>query len=254
MKSLEGRVAVVTGAGRGIGRAIALTLAREGAKLALGDLDAGSVEKVAREVAERESEALPVQADLRREEDANRLIDTAVERFGRLDLLVNNAGVWVIKPFVEMTNEDWELQLNTNLRAIFYLCRRAIPALTASGQGNIVNIASMAAIRFTVPHIPYAATKAGVVALTRDLAVELGPQRIRVNAVAPGPIDSAGRTKALPPEQRAEAGRRYLLGRIGEPEDIAEAVAFLASDRASYITGATIPVTGGAELRIPSVM
>jgi NAD(P)-dependent dehydrogenase (short-subunit alcohol dehydrogenase family) len=195
-----------------------------------------------------------VEADLRRQADADRLVDTAVERFGRLDILVNNAGVWVIKPFAEMTNEDWDLQLDTNLRGIFYTCRRAIPALAASGNGNIVNIASVAAIRYTVPHIPYAASKAGVVAFTRDLAVELGPRRIRVNAVAPGPIDSARRFADLSSEQRSEAGRRFLLGRIGEPEDIAEAVAFLVSDRASYITGALLPVTGGAELQVPSLM
>jgi NAD(P)-dependent dehydrogenase (short-subunit alcohol dehydrogenase family) len=133
---------------------------------------------------------------------------------------------------------------------MFLTCRRALPELIARGGGSIVNIASVAALHHTVPHAHYSASKAGVIALTRELALELAPHQIRVNAVAPGPIDSARRMESLTPEQRAEAGKRFPLGRMGRPEDIAEAVAFLASDRANYITGITLSVTGGAELRL----
>ena len=174
--------------------------------------------------------------------------------YGRLDVVVNNAGVWVIKPFEQTSPEEWDRQLNTNLRALYLICRRAIPALRASPAACIVNVASMAASRFTVPHVAYASSKAGVVALTRDLAVELAPDRVRVNAVAPGPIDTQGITDSMDASERRVFLERYLLGRMGHPGDIAEAVAFLASERASYITGATLPVTGGAELSIRPVM
>jgi NAD(P)-dependent dehydrogenase (short-subunit alcohol dehydrogenase family) len=243
---LEGRVALVTGAARGIGRAIALRLAEEGAAVAVADLDADGARKVAGELSGR---SLALSGDVSQERDANALIDRAVAELGGLDVLVNNAGVWVIKTLEETTPEEWDRQNAINLRGTYLMCRRAIPALRR-GPGCIVNIASMAGIRFTVQHVAYAASKAGVIATTRDLAVELAQDGIRVNAVAPGPIDTRGLDQGMSAEQRAAFNARFLLGRIGQPEDIANAVAFLASPRASYITGALLPVTGGAELSV----
>jgi NAD(P)-dependent dehydrogenase (short-subunit alcohol dehydrogenase family) len=251
MGELDGKAALVTGAARGIGRAIALRLAAQGAAVAVADLDEAGASKVAGEI--RGTPAIALVGDVGLERDADALVDRTVRELGGLDVLVNNAGVWVLKTLEETTPAEWDRQHATNLRGMYLLCRRAIPALRR-GPGCIVNIASMAAIRFTVPHVSYAASKAGVVAFTRDLAVELAPDRIRVNAVAPGPIDTQGPGGNLSEPQRRELGQRFLLGRIGQPEDIAEAVAFLASPRASYITGALLPVTGGAELSVRPLM
>ena len=174
-------------------------------------------------------------------------IEAAADQLGGLDVLVNNAGIVKIQPFDQMSLEDWDRTFAVNLRSMFLTCRVALPHLRASSAGAIVNIASMAALRYTVPHVDYAATKGGVVSFTRDLAFELGGDGIRVNAVAPGPI-ATSMLDSFSDEQFDQMGMRFVLGRMGRPADIAEAVAFLASDRAAYVTGALLPVTGGAEL------
>jgi len=250
----EGRAVVVTGAAKGIGREIARCFAAEGARLALGDVAKDELEATRAELVALGVEVLAVPGDLASEEGAHALVDTAASAFGRIDVLVNNAGLWIIKPLEETDIAEWDRQININLRALYLLCRRAIPALRAAQQSCVLNIASMAASRFTVPHIAYAASKAGVVAFTRDLAVELAPDGVRVNAVAPGPIDTQGFVAKMsePDRERHLAG--MLLGRMGTPRDIANAVLFLASERASFITGVTLPVTGGSELRIRPVM
>jgi NAD(P)-dependent dehydrogenase (short-subunit alcohol dehydrogenase family) len=252
MRLLEGRAALVTGAGRGIGRAIAICLAREGADVTLADIAEDGLPTTARAAEGHGVRALSVQADVGKEDDVDRLFAEAVRRFGRLDILVNNAALIVVKSFQDGTLEEWDRTLDTNLRGAYLTCRRALPELVARGGGSIINISSVAAFHHTVTHVHYAASKAGMIALTRELAVELAPHRIRVNAVAPAWIDSRGRMERLTPDDRAKANQRFLLGRIGQPDDVAEAVVFLASDRASYITGITLPVTGGAEL--PLVM
>lgn len=250
MGDLDGKVALVTGAARGIGRAIALRLAEEGADLALADLDITGLETLRTELVAIGRRGVAISADVGVEAQADDIVEGAVSALGRLDVLVNNAGVWIIKTLEETTPEEWDLQLATNLRSLYLMTRRAAPHLRAAAGGCVVNLASMAAGRFTVPHVAYASSKAGVVAFTRDMAVELADARVRVNAVAPGPIDTRGLWDGMDAEQRAAAGEKFLLGRIGRPEDIADAVAFLAGPRASYITGITLPVTGGAELRI----
>jgi len=242
-----GRRALVSGAGGGIGRAVALRLARAGAAVACVDLDEAAAVDTASGIEADGGRALALAADVSDESAVARAFDATAETFGGLDVLVNNAGITILKSFEASTLEEWDRTLRVNLRSMFLTCQRALPLLRCSEAGAIVNVASMAALRFTVPHVPYAASKGGVVAFTRDLAVELAPDGIRVNAVSPGPIATAI-LGSLSDAQLAAAGLRFLLGRIGRPEEVAEAVAFLASDRAAYITGTNLPVTGGAEL------
>jgi len=238
------KVVVVTGAARGIGRATAVEFASAGATVVGADLDSEALGEVG-------ELALRLGGDVGDADDAHQIIDGTLAAFGRLDALVNNAGTWLLKPTAQITPEEWDDQLSTNLRSFFLLIRRAYPALAETG-GNVVNVASMAAMRFTTPHVAYASAKAGVIAMTRDLAAEYAPE-VRVNAVAPGPIDTMGLTAAMTPAEKADFGRRYPLGRMGEPEDVAHAIVFLASPQAAYITGATLPVTGGTELGVPSL-
>ena len=244
MRDFEGRRALVTGAGSGIGRAVAIHLAKAGAQVACLDVDEEAATKVAGEIGEG---ALAVAADVSSESAVTEAVDAAIASLGGLDVVVNNAGITIIKSFEETSYEEWERTMGINLRSMFLVTQRALPALKASAHAAVVNMASMAAGHFTVPHVAYAASKGGVVSMTRDLAFEFGEHGIRVNAVAPGPIATAILGE-LTDEQIAQAGLRFLLGRMGRPEDIAEAVGFLASDRAAYITGVTLPVTGGAEL------
>jgi NAD(P)-dependent dehydrogenase (short-subunit alcohol dehydrogenase family) len=243
----EGRRALVTGGAGGIGLATARRLARSGARVAVVDLDEAGAQAAVEGIRRDGGEGVAIAADVSDEQAVARAVEQTTEALGGLDVLVNNAGILIIKAFHEMTLEDWDRTFAVNLRSLFLTCQAALPALRASSAGAIVNIASMAALRYTVPHVPYAATKGGVVAFTRDLAFELAADRIRVNAIAPGPT-ATGMMAQISDEQLESSGMRFLLGRIGRPEDVAEAVAFLASDRAAYITGALLPVTGGAEL------
>ena len=242
-----GRRALVTGAGAGIGAAVAKRLAAAGASVAVVDLDEAAAGEVVSEIEGAGGKAVALRADVSSEVSVGASVASAAETLGGLDILVNNAGIVLIKRFEDTTAEEWDRTFSVNLRSLFLMCQAALPHLRVSEAGAIVNIASMAAFRYTVPHVPYASTKGGVVSFTRDLAFELGEDRIRVNAVAPGPTATAMMSQ-LTDEQPESAGLRFVLGRMGRPEDIAEAVAFLASHRASYITGATLPVTGGAEL------
>ncbi len=250
-RPLLGRVAIVTGAGQGIGRGIAKCLANAGADVAVVDQVSERADSVVAEIVASGAHALAIRTDVSTWKDVEDMVQLAIARFGKIDILVNNAGRLVVKRLVEQTEEEWDRVLDVNLKGVFLCCRHVLPHMIERKQGAIVNIASIAAFHVTVPHVPYAASKAGVVALTRDLAHEVGRHGIRVNAVAPGPIDTP-MARFGSDEQRQAAAKNILLGRIGQPEDIGEAVVFLASAAASFITGATLPVSGGTDLKVSS--
>ena len=242
---LDGLVALVTGGAAGIGRAIVLELARQGASVAIVDQrDAGGV---VREVEGLGRAALALQADVAAPEQAARAVTAALERFGRLDILVNNAGINQDSVVWKMTEQQWDAVLDVNLKGSFNFIHAAAPHFKDRGAGKIVNITSINGLRGKFGQANYAAAKAGLVGLTKSVARELGKFNVNVNAVAPGLIET-DMTRALPAEARDKSLAEILLGRIGQPEDVARAVVFLCSEEARHITGAVLHVDGGQYL------
>jgi len=253
MAGVKDRVAVVTGAANGLGREIAQLLAREGARVALGDLDTAGLERAAADITSAGGAALAVAGDLTEEEPARRLIEAAVERFGRVDILVNDVGGSRNAKIWEMKAEDWDFVLRLNLRSTFLCTRAAVPHMMRQRYGRIVCMSSGA--REGTPWTAYyqggsaySAAKAGVHGFVRDVSLELAEYGINVNAVAPGPIDTerfgAG-LRRLNETVEYSPNRMTPLRRLGQPIEVAHAVLFLASDEASYITGHTLAVAGG---------
>jgi len=250
MHNLDGRVAIVTGGGQGIGFGVASCLARAGARVLIADAVQDRIARAVAEIGQSGGQALGANVDVTRADSVNGLAHTALTHFGRIDILVNNAGVVVVKPIAQQTEADWDRVLAVNLKGVFLCCHRVVQEMIKQKSGAIVNIASIAAFHYTVPHVPYAASKAGVVALTRDLAYEVARYGIRVNAIAPGPIETPMMGEALTQQQKEAYAKGIPLGRLGQPQDIGNAVVFLVSDEASFITGATLPVSGGTDLRV----
>jgi len=241
---LAGRVAVVTGAARGIGRGIAEALAAEGASMVVADVDAEGAERVAEALAGAGVQALGVPVDVGVEVDARRLAETTLDAFGRVDVLVNNAGVASSSPLIETTLDEWNRVLAVDLTGVF-LCSRAVaPTMIAQGSGVIVNVGSQLGLRGAPNLAAYCAAKAGVHGLTKALARELAPHGIRVNAVAPGPVDTEILVD-VDAETMAGILAQIPLGRVAQVEEIAPIVALLASEGGTYFTGSVVNVSGG---------
>jgi L-rhamnose 1-dehydrogenase len=248
---LDAKVALVTGAGtrRGIGRAIALGMAREGARIAAGDIQLALAEEAARAVQAMGRQAIPIEADVASTADVNAMVERTVAAFGRLDILVNNAGVGLLKPFLELDEATWERTFAVNVKGV-YLCAQAAARqmLKQGGGGRIINLSSISEVLSGGGLTHYSATKAAVRNLTRGMASELGKYGITVNAIGPGTIVT-DILNYLPQEEqdrlRAQNLRNTPLGRLGRPEDIVGAAIFLASDEAAFVSGITLFVDGG---------
>ena len=241
---LRGKTALVTGAGRGIGRTIALRLAESGADVAVVDLNQESVAEVAAEIRNMGQRALELSGNVTVADEVNDFVKKAADELGRIDILVNNAGITRDTLLLRMKEEDWDAVLNVNLKGAF-LCTKAVSRIMMKQRyGRIVSISSVIGLIGNAGQANYGASKAGIIGFSKSVARELGSRGITCNAVAPGFIETQ-MTDALPEDMKIELINQIPLGRIGNPQDVADAVLFLASDAASYITGQTIAVDGG---------
>jgi NAD(P)-dependent dehydrogenase (short-subunit alcohol dehydrogenase family) len=240
---LAGKIAVVTGAGRGIGKAIALAMAKEGAAVGLADVDLAGCQKTLAEIKQSGGKGSAVSCDLSDKGQISDLVNVTLQTYGKLDILVNNAARASFKPFLRVAEEDWSLAFDTNLKGVFLISQMAAKAMIKNGKGRIINLASISSgLGNAFPLMShYTASKGGVIGLTKAMAVELAPYDINVNAICPGAID----TGLLPSDMAARMVPRIPKGRLGKPEEVAGLAVFLASDEAEYITGSAIVIDGG---------
>jgi 3-oxoacyl-[acyl-carrier protein] reductase len=246
--SLEGKTAIITGSGRGIGREIALRLAADGADIVINDVgDLAPAEAVAAEVTALGRKSLVVAADVSNSDEVAAMVEKAVAEMGRVDILVNNAGITRDQLIMRMSDDDWDKVLGINLKGVFVCTRAVLRPMIRQRSGTIVNIASIVGLIGNAGQANYSAAKAGIIGLTKTTAKEAASRGITANAVAPGFIDTP-MTQALPDQRREELKKQVLLGSLGTPADVAGAVAFLVSEDARYITGQVITVDGGISL------
>lgn len=244
---LANKVALITGSSRGIGKEIALGLAREGADIIVNyHQREDAARETAKDVEDMGRRALVVRAGVTVSAEVKHLVQTGVEKLGRLDILVNNAGAFPIKPFSTVSEEEWDRVMDLDLKSVFLCCREALAPMRKQRAGTIVNIASVSGLVGALGMVPYSAAKGGVIAFTKALARELAPFEITVNAIAPGIIETETALEAFPPGAlEAYKTQQVPLGRLGRPEDIVGLAVFLASPEARYITGQVYAVDGG---------
>ena len=241
---LDNKIAVVTGAAQGIGKVIAMHLVQKGASLVLCDINLEMAKEAAREIEETGGKCLALKSDVSNMQDAEKIIKEAVEHFGSLDILVNNAGITRDNVLIRMKEEQWDQVMAVNLKGTFNVTKAAIKVMMRKKSGKIVNIASITGLMGNAGQANYSASKAGVIGFTKSIAREYADRGITVNAVAPGFIETA-MTDAIPEREREELIRQIPVKKLGTPEDVANAVYFLVSEEASYITGQVIGVNGG---------
>lgn len=240
-----GEVAIVTGGGSGMGSAICMAFAEEGYKVAVVDIDASAGETIRRKITSLDGIAIYVKADVSKEEEVNQMIQTTLEAFGQIDVLVNNAGIFYRGGIEETKEADWDKVIDVNLKGVFLCSKAVIKQMKKQNSGKIINIASIAGKTGGIfSGANYVVSKAGVIAFTKRLAKEMGPYGVNVNAIAPGSIDTP-MVRAMPAEETESLVTMIPLGRIGQPEDVANAALFLISKKAAYITGVTLHVDGG---------
>lgn len=243
---LKDQVAIVTGGGQGIGKAISLRLAREGADIGILDINEKTASKTSEEIRQAGRRSLSVEADVSNPVQTRSAIDQVANELGRLDILVNNAGIEKRSPFLEITPDDWKRQIDVNLSGTFYCSQAAAHRMVKRKYGRIINISSVAGLIGPIDLAAYGSAKAGIVGLTRAAALDLSDYGITVNAIAPGPIETELMLGAWTAEALKERPQHGMVARFGTVDEIAHAVLFLASPESGYITGITLPVEGGA--------
>ncbi len=242
---LEGKVAIVTGAGRGLGWAIAKRLADDGARLVIAEINWESAQEKALLLEKIGREALPIKVDVSKTNEVKQMVEQALEKFERLDILVNNAGILgPYFPVEEYPEELWDQVISVNLKGTFLCCKAVIPIMKKQKKGSIVNIASVAGKEGNINMAPYSASKGAIITLTKTLGKELATWNIRVNAVSPALLETE-MTQSMTPEQRALLTSKIPMGRLGRPEEVAAVVKFLASEEASFVTGQCYDISGG---------
>jgi 3-oxoacyl-[acyl-carrier protein] reductase len=240
-----GRVAIVTGAGRGLGWAIAERLARDGANLVIAEIDGARAQKKAEAIRQMKREALPIQMDVSRWADVASMVNQTMSQFKRIDILVNNAGILgPYFPVMEYPEEMWDRVIAVHLKGTFLCCKAVLPIMKTQGSGKVVNMASVAGKEGNALMAPYSAAKAGIIGLTKTLGKEMAPYNVHVNCVSPALIET-DMAKEMTPEQRTLLTSKIPLGRLGKPEEVAAVVKFLVSNEASFVTGQCYDISGG---------